>query len=123
MSDLGSFSIAWTRICVGQPSAGYDMLKPGVPAMTARLWVYFAEFMSSNLDGANFEGAGLGHVTFRFAKLRGANFKGADLSYTDFTGAHLNGADFSGARISHTIFESATMTDVKGLDQPLKSGN
>ena len=42
--------------------------------------------MSSNLDGANFEGAGLGHVTFRFAKLRGANFKGADLSYTDFTG-------------------------------------
>ena len=58
-----------------------------------------------------------------YAGLRGANFKGADLSYTDFTGAYLNGADFSGAKISHTIFESATMTDVKGLDQPLKSGN
>jgi uncharacterized protein YjbI with pentapeptide repeats len=72
------------------------------------------EFMSSNLDGANFEGAGLGHVTFRFAKLRGANFKGADLSYTDFTGAYLNGADCSGAKISHAIFESATMTGVKG---------
>jgi uncharacterized protein YjbI with pentapeptide repeats len=72
---------------------------------------------------ANFESAGLGHVMFRFAKLRGANFKGADLSYTDFTGAYLNGADFSGAKISHTIFESAIMTDVKGLDQPLKSGN
>ena len=39
------------------------------------------------------------------------------------TGAYLNGADFSGAKISHTIFESAIMTDVKGLDQPLKSGN
>ena len=62
------------------------------------------EFMSSNLDGANFEGAGLGHVTFRFAKLRGANVKGADLSYTDFTGAYLNGADFSrGEDLTHSF--------------------
>ncbi|HXA26287.1 MAG TPA: pentapeptide repeat-containing protein, partial [Acetobacteraceae bacterium] len=30
------------------------------------------EFMSANLDGADFTGAGLGHVTFRFAKLNNA---------------------------------------------------
>ena len=44
------------------------------------------EFMSCNLDGANFEGAELGHNLFRFAKLRNANFKGADLSFADFAG-------------------------------------
>jgi uncharacterized protein YjbI with pentapeptide repeats len=75
------------------------------------------EFIAANLDGANFSGAGLGHVTFRFAKLRGANFRGADLSDADFTGAYLNDADFTGANTSRTNFESATMSGVKGLDQ------
>jgi uncharacterized protein YjbI with pentapeptide repeats len=30
------------------------------------------EFISAKLDGADFTGAGLGHVSFRFAKLKGA---------------------------------------------------
>jgi uncharacterized protein YjbI with pentapeptide repeats len=81
------------------------------------------EFVAANLDGANFSGAGLGHVTFRFAKLRGANFRGTDLSDADFTGAYLNGADFTGARTARTNFESATLTDVKGLALPAVPGN
>jgi len=78
---------------------------------------------AANLDGANFSGAGLGHVTFRFAKLRGANFRGADLSDADFTGAYLNDADFTGANTSRSDFESATMSGVKGLARPAKSGD
>ena len=81
------------------------------------------EFIAANLDGANFAGAGLGHVTFRFAKLRGANFQGADLADADFTGAYLNGADFTGAKTPRAIFESATLTDVKGLDRPATPGD
>jgi len=74
------------------------------------------EFKSCDLDGANFEGAGLGHVTFRFARLRHANFRGADLRDTDFIGAYLNDADFTGARTDRATFESATLTGVRGLD-------
>lgn len=76
------------------------------------------EFKSCDLDGANFEGAGLGHVTFRFAKLRNANFRGADLRNTDFIGAYLNDADFTGARTESADFEGATLTGVKGLSPP-----
>jgi uncharacterized protein YjbI with pentapeptide repeats len=76
------------------------------------------ELKSCDLDGANFEGAGLGHVTFRFAKLRGANFRDADLRDADFIGAYLNGADFTGAQTDRADFEGATLTDVKGLNVP-----
>lgn len=76
------------------------------------------EFMSSNLTGADFTGAGLGHVTFRFAKLNGARFVGADLSDADFTGAYLTGADFTGAKVHGADFEGATLTGVKGLSLP-----
>jgi uncharacterized protein YjbI with pentapeptide repeats len=75
------------------------------------------EFMSTNLDGANFTGAELGHVNFRFAKLNGAHFNGADLSYADFIGAYLTDADFTDANIHGATFEGATLTDTKGLDR------
>ena len=81
------------------------------------------EFMSTNLDGANFTGAGLGHVTFRFARLNGAHFNRADLSDTDFTGAYLTGADFTGANVHGATFEAATLTDVKGLDPATIAGS
>lgn len=74
-----------------------------------------SEFMSSNLDGADFHAAGLGHVSFRFAKLRGANFRDADLDRADFTGAYLDGADFSGANVTSADFEAARMGGVIGL--------
>jgi uncharacterized protein YjbI with pentapeptide repeats len=74
-----------------------------------------SEFNSSNLEGADFSGAGLGHLTFRFAKLRGANFRGADLSYVDFTGAYLTGADFTGAKTDNANFGGTELTDVVGL--------
>ena len=74
------------------------------------------EFMSTNLDGANFTGAELGHVSFRFAKLNGAHFNGADLSNADFIGAYLTDADFTNANIHGATFESATLTGTKGLD-------
>jgi uncharacterized protein YjbI with pentapeptide repeats len=76
------------------------------------------EFNSCDLDGANFEGAGLGHVTFRFAKLRHANFRNADLRDAEFIGAYLNDADFTGAQTDRANFDSATLTDVKGLKLP-----
>lgn len=75
------------------------------------------EFMSCNLDGANFEGAGLGHNLFRFAKLRNANFKGADLTAADFTGAYLYGADFTGAKLDMAKFKGADLGGTKGLGQ------
>jgi uncharacterized protein YjbI with pentapeptide repeats len=74
------------------------------------------EFNSCDLEGANFEGAGLGHVTFRFAKLHHASFRDADLRNADFVGAYLNDADFTGAKTDGADFESATLTGTKGLD-------
>ena len=73
------------------------------------------EFSSCNLDGANFDGAGLGHVTFRFARLRHASFRNADLRNTDFVGAYLDDADFTGARLQGADFEAATLTGTIGL--------
>ena len=81
------------------------------------------EFVDALLDGADFTGAGLGHVSFRFAKLRNARFTGADLRSADFAGANLTGADFTGARISGASFDSATLTDVKGLDLATAAGD
>ncbi len=75
-------------------------------------------FVSANLDGADFTGAGLGHVTFRFARLNGARFIGAGLSDTDFTGAYLTGADFTGANVQGATFRGATLSGVRGLDHP-----
>ena len=81
------------------------------------------EFMSANLDGADFTGAGLGRVTFRFARLNGARFNGADLHEADFTGAYLTGADFTGANIRDAIFRSATLTGTRGLDPAIIAGS
>lgn len=75
------------------------------------------EFMSCNLEGADFEGAGLGHNLFRFARLRGANFRGADLTAADFTGAYLEGADFSGATLTAATFKGASVAGAKGLEE------
>jgi uncharacterized protein YjbI with pentapeptide repeats len=80
------------------------------------------EFIGTNLDGADFTGAGLVEVTFRFAKLNGARFTGADLTNTDFAGAYLSGADFSGAKVQGATFESATLTGVTGLDPAVVAG-
>jgi uncharacterized protein YjbI with pentapeptide repeats len=74
------------------------------------------EFIASKLEGANFIGAGLGHVTFRYAKLKGAHFNGSGCSRTEFDGADLSDADFTGTNIQGASFESATLTGVKGLD-------
>ncbi len=74
------------------------------------------EFMSCNLEGADFEGAGLGHNLFRFARLRGANFRGADLTAADFTGATLDDADFTGATLDRASFRGASAVGTKGLD-------
>jgi len=73
------------------------------------------EFIAAKLTGANFTGAGLGHVTFRYAKLAAAHFGGADLSNAEFDGADLTDAEFAGAKITGATFESATLTGVKGL--------
>jgi uncharacterized protein YjbI with pentapeptide repeats len=78
------------------------------------------EFIAAKLDGADFSGAGLGHVTFRFAKLKGAHFNGADLRRVEFDGADLTDADFTGADVQGATFESAVLTDVKGLDLAVK---
>ena len=75
------------------------------------------EFMGASLEGANFAGAELSHVTFRYARLYGAHFNEADLSSADFTGAYLTGADFTDANVSGSTFEGATLTGVKGLDR------
>ncbi len=74
------------------------------------------EFIAARLDGADFTGAGLGHVSFRFAKLHGARFNGADLEHAEFDGADLTDADFTGANVHDATFDSATLTGVKGLD-------
>lgn len=74
-----------------------------------------SEFMDSNLDGADFSDAGLGHVSFRFAKLRGARFVRADLSFADFQGAYLDGADFTSAKLDHASFDGASTTGTVGL--------
>ena len=74
------------------------------------------EFIAAKLDGADFTGAGLGHVSFRYAKLNGAHFNGADLRNAEFDGADLTGADFTGANVQGATFESASLTGVKGLD-------
>jgi uncharacterized protein YjbI with pentapeptide repeats len=74
------------------------------------------EFIAAKLDGADFTGAGLGHVTFRYAKLVGAHFNGADLSNAEFDGADLTDADFTGAKVGSATFESATLNGAKGLD-------
>ena len=68
------------------------------------------------LDGADFSHAGLGHVTFRFAKLRGANFSDADLTSADFTGADLTGADFSGSLRTDSTMAGAILTGARGLE-------
>jgi uncharacterized protein YjbI with pentapeptide repeats len=81
-----------------------------------------SEFMSANLDGADFTSAGLGHVTFRFAKLNGARFNGADLDNADFAGAYLSGADFTDANVHDATFEGATLTGAKGLDPSAITG-
>jgi uncharacterized protein YjbI with pentapeptide repeats len=75
-----------------------------------------SEFIAARLDGADFSGAGLGHVSFRFAKLNGARFNRADLDHTEFDGADLTGADFTGAKVQGATFDGATLTGVKGLD-------
>jgi uncharacterized protein YjbI with pentapeptide repeats len=80
------------------------------------------ELISARLDGANFTGAGLGHVSFRFAKLKGALFNDADLSHADLAGADLTDADFTGANIQDASFESAILAGVKGLDQSALAG-
>ena len=76
------------------------------------------EFNGCDLDGANFAGAGLGHVAFHFAKLRGANFRGADVTKAEFVGAYLDKADFTGAHTDGADFEAASMTGVTGLKRP-----
>jgi uncharacterized protein YjbI with pentapeptide repeats len=73
------------------------------------------EFNDCELDGADFSGAGLGHVAFRFAKLRHANFRNADLRDADFVGAYLDGAVFTDARTEGADFESADLRDARGL--------
>jgi len=72
-------------------------------------------FSYDDMRGANFTDAGLGHITFEFAKLNDANFRGADLTRADFTGADLTNADFTGAKLDHTTFEQATLRGVTGL--------
>jgi uncharacterized protein YjbI with pentapeptide repeats len=76
------------------------------------------EFKSCDLDGANFDGAGLGHVTFRFARLHHAIFRNADLRDADFVGAYLDGADFTGSQTDRADFEGASLSGVTGLKLP-----
>jgi len=74
------------------------------------------EFIGTRLAGANFAGAGLGHVSFRFARLDGARFDGADLSNAEFDGADLTDARFTDAKLQNASFQGATLTRVIGLD-------
>ena len=74
-----------------------------------------SEYVSTNLDGADFTDAQLGRLTFQYAKLNNAIFRGADLTRADFTGAYLTGADFTGAKLDGAVFDSATLANTKGL--------
>jgi uncharacterized protein YjbI with pentapeptide repeats len=74
------------------------------------------EFVAAKLNGADFTEAGLGHVTFRFAKLAGAHFNGADLSHAELDGTDLTDANFTDANIQGASFEGATLAGIRGLD-------
>ena len=74
------------------------------------------EFIAAKLDGADFTGAGLGHVTLRYAKLKSARFNDADLRRAEFDGADLTDANFTGAKVQGATFEGAILAGVTGLD-------
>ncbi len=97
--------------------ANFTGTKMSVVLANQSMGMLRSEFVNANLDGANFAKAGLGRITFEYAKLRGANFRGADLTRADFTGADLTGADFTGAHFDHTVFDSATTSGTKGLEK------
>ena len=97
--------------------ANFTGTRMSVVLANQSMGVLRSEFKESNLDGANFTNAGLGHITFEFAKLNDANFTGADLTRAEFTGANLTNADFTGAKLDHTTFGQAILTGVKGLTQ------
>jgi uncharacterized protein YjbI with pentapeptide repeats len=74
-----------------------------------------SEFVDADLEGANFTNAGLGRITFEFAKLKGAVFRGADLTRADFDGADLTNADFTGAKLDQATFDQAQIKGARGL--------
>ena len=75
------------------------------------------EFIAAKLTGANFTGAGLGHVTFRYASCR-RTFRRSRLEQR---GVRWRGPDrcgFHRRKLTGATFESATLTAVKGLGRP-----
>lgn len=64
---------------------------------------------SSNLPGAQFQGARLPGAYFGYCNLRGANFERADLRQAHFREADLSAANFAGANLSGANFARAIL--------------
>jgi uncharacterized protein YjbI with pentapeptide repeats len=115
-ADLSNASITVHFSFDDMRGANFSQASMTVVIANQSMGLLRSEFIASKLDGADFTGAGLGHVTFRFAKLKGAHFNNADLNHAEFDGADLTDADFTGANVQAATFKSATMTGTKGLD-------
>ena len=96
--------------------ANFSGAKMAADMRNQSMGLIHTDFSSAKLNGTNFAGAALGHVSFRFADLTGANLSGADLRRADFTGADLTGANLTGANATGADFDSARLKDALGLD-------
>jgi len=65
-----------------------------------------------DLRSANFSGAVLTLVSFRYAKCPGSCFESATLSYCDFEMAPMNGANFRNSNISFSVFHWCSLDEV-----------
>ena len=115
-ADLSDASITVHFSFDDMRGANFSQAHMSVVMANQSMGLLRTEFIAAKLDGADFTGAGLGHVTFRYAKLVGAHFNGADLSSAEFDGADLTNADFTGAKVKAATFDSATLNGAKGLD-------
>jgi len=78
--------------------------------------IWRSEFQSSDLRGANLQGAKLDRVWFAFADMRGADLTGASLKHADLTGADLRGANLTGVDVTKADFSEAKIEGAIGID-------
>ena len=87
-------------------------------------YFYFNNFVSANLENANFKNAILWVTKFSSANLSNADLSGAELKMALFTnadlsnanlqGADLTGADFTGANLSYASYDQNTIRNCIG---------
>ena len=79
---------------------------------------FVAHFIDTNLEGADFGGAGLQGADFSGAKLKGANFDGAVISHTSFKGSQ----DLTADQLKYTCVGYKEMSEKElDLEQPYVS--